>query len=93
MGAGSVVKGQHAGCIASGQPLTIATLKTLFPRDGSQCAAAPCLPGEVADSPHRGDEYLAEYRVVGFCQAQVYDSGLVYGFRNNELLKLLQMPL
>ena len=38
---GSAVKGQYAGCLASGQPLTEATRKDPFLRSGSTCAPLP----------------------------------------------------
>ena len=41
-GAGAYVKGQHAGCPASGQPLTAATRKTLFP--GAEAVLLRSLP-------------------------------------------------
>ena len=41
-GAGAYVKGQHAGCPASGQPLTAATRKTLFP--GAEALLLRSLP-------------------------------------------------
>ena len=44
VGAGANVKGQHAGCFASGQPLTEVTRKTLFDVSGHLRRSLP--PGE-----------------------------------------------
>ena len=41
VGAGGDVKGQYAGCVASGQPLTEATRIDPFLRSGSMCAPLP----------------------------------------------------
>ena len=93
-GAGSDVKGQYAGCIASGQPLTKATRKTLIPGDGSPCAAAPCLParGESRYSPIDTKKHrFFLFELLRFPQefpchfagcAKRYRNGVFYGFGN-----------
>ena len=49
-GAGAYVKGQHAGCSASGQPLTAATRKTLFSMSGLSRRSLPT--GEGRSGQH-----------------------------------------
>ena len=48
VGAGANVKGQHAGCLASGQPLTEVTRKTLFVVSSHLRRSLP--PGEGMNS-------------------------------------------
>ena len=68
-GAGANVKGQHAGCLASGQPLTEVTRKTLL-----------VVSGHLRRSLPPGEGIMETIRFWFFCCAVRSDLGLCLWF-------------